>query len=40
MVALLLMPHRDVRAAPSRFDATLDRAQVREAEGATAGPGT
>jgi hypothetical protein len=40
MAALLLMPRRDVRAAPSRFDETLDRASVREAEGAGAGPGT
>jgi hypothetical protein len=28
MVALLLMPRRNVRAAPSRFDETLDRAPV------------
>jgi hypothetical protein len=40
MAALLLMPRRDVRAAPSRFEATLGRASVHEAEGASAGPGT
>jgi MFS family permease len=37
MVALLLMPHRDVRTAPSRFDETLDRATVREAAAEGAG---
>jgi hypothetical protein len=36
---LPLRHRRDVRAAPSRFDETLDRAPVREAEGASAGPG-
>jgi MFS family permease len=37
MAALLLMPHRDVRTAPSKFDATLDRATVREAAAEGAG---
>jgi len=36
MIALLLMPHRDVRTAPSRFDEALEGATVRQAEEAGA----
>jgi MFS family permease len=36
MIALLLMPRRDVRTAPSRFDEAAERAAVLEAEGARA----
>jgi MFS family permease len=36
MIALLFMPGRDVRTAPSRFDAALDRATVPQAEEAGA----
>jgi len=32
MIALLLMPHREVRAAPSRFDEAVDRGMVTEPE--------
>jgi hypothetical protein len=37
MIALLLMPRRDVRTAPSRFDEAVESATLREAEGAGAG---
>jgi hypothetical protein len=33
MIALLLMPRRDVRTAPSRFDEAVEGAGVRQAEG-------
>jgi MFS family permease len=36
MIALLLMPRRDVRAAPSRFDEAVEGATLRAAEGAGA----
>ena len=36
MIALLLMPRRDVRTAPSRFDEAVEGAELREAEGAGA----
>jgi MFS family permease len=36
MIALLLMPRRDVRTAPSRFDEALEGATVRQAEEAGA----
>jgi MFS family permease len=36
MVALLLMPRREVHAAPSRYDEAAERAAVLEAEGARA----
>jgi MFS family permease len=32
MIALLLMPRREVRAAPSRFDEAVDRGMVAEPE--------
>src|SRR5215813_2920129 len=37
MIALLLLPRRPVQAAPTQFDATLDRATVREAAAEGAG---
>jgi MFS family permease len=36
MIALLLMPRRDVRTAPSRYDEAAERVSVQEAEGARA----
>jgi MFS family permease len=39
MIALLFMPRRDVRTAPSRFDETLEGATVRQAEEAGAAGG-
>jgi hypothetical protein len=36
MIALLPMPRRDVRTAPSRFDEAVEGATLREAEAAGA----